>query len=231
MINIAIVEDEKEWADALETYIRRYSEEYGTAFGVSRFSDAPSFLRGYRPVYDLVIMDIGLPGTDGMSAAEALRKTDGRVALVFCTSMAQFALKGYSVKAMDYLVTPVDYVVFAVTLERALRLIERERSRDIVINTASGMECVSPSDITYVEIYDHRLIYHLGGKTVESWGSLKRIAAELGGGFVLCNSCYLVNLRFVSNIEGGNVTVGGDVLRMSRTGAKAVMTALAEYID
>lgn len=231
MINIAVVEDDGSAADLLCEHIRRYSEEHGKACEVVRFSDASSFLSGHKNAYDVVFMDIGLPGKDGMTAAEELRRSDGEVVIVFCTSMAQFALKGYSVKALDYIVKPADYMTFSVTFERALRVVERGRSRDVVVNTANGMECISPSDITYVEIYDHRLMYHLGDKTVESWGSLKKLSAELGDDFVLCNSCYLINLRFVEEISGGSVTVGGDVLNMSRAGAKAVMTALARHID
>ena len=232
MVNLAVVEDDANAADLLCRHIRRYSEEHGTACEVARFSDASSFLSGRRRAYDVVFMDIGLPGKDGMMAAEELRRSDDEVVIIFCTSMAQFALKGYSVKALDYIVKPADYMTFSVTFERALRVVERGRRREIVVSTAKGIECISPSDITYVEVYDHRIIYHLGDKKVESWGGgLKKIAAELGDGFVLCNSCYLINLRFVCGIDGGTITVGGDELHMSRMGAKAVMTALADHID
>ena len=231
MVNIAVVEDDESATDLLRKHIRRYSDEHGIACAVTCFSDAFSFLSGYRHTYDIVFMDIGLPGKDGMTAAEELRRSDGEVIIVFCTSMAQFALKGYSVGALDYIVKPTDYMTFSVMFERAVRVVERCRRREMIVNTANGMECISSSDIMYVEIFDHRLVYHLGEKKVESWGSLKKLAVELGDGFVLCNSCYLINLRFVTGIDDGIITVGGDRLHMSRTGAKTVMTALAGYID
>ena len=74
--NIAIVEDEVEEAETLRSYFARYTQEYGTTFTVTHFLSAEAFLNRYRPVYDLVLMDICLPKTSGMDAAALLRRVN-----------------------------------------------------------------------------------------------------------------------------------------------------------
>ena len=121
MIRVAVVEDEAVHADRLIACLRRYGRENDLAFSVARFSDAISFLETYRGGFDLVFLDIRMPGIDGMEAAKRLRGIDAAVQLVFVTSLVRYAVDGYAVGAADYIVKPFSYEVFALKLSRILR--------------------------------------------------------------------------------------------------------------
>ena len=218
MLNVAVTEDDGDAAERLCSMIDGYAAERGIPVTVTRFGDAAGLLSSGRS-FDVVFMDIGLPDMSGMEAARRLRETDGKAVLIFCTTMAQFAVDGYSVGAFDYLIKPLDRASFDMTFAGAVRLVERGRSTDIAVRTADGAVRLNAADVLYVEIFDHRTVWHTDTREILGWGSLKKLAAELKDrGFALCNSCYLVNLRRVRSVSGDTVTVGDRELHCSRAG-------------
>ena len=103
MVRIAVVEDEAVSRQLLANYLARYSEENDVSFDVTYFEDGGAIIGGYKPVYDIILMDIQMTHVDGMTAARAIREVDQEVVLVFITSAAQFAIHGYQVGALSYL--------------------------------------------------------------------------------------------------------------------------------
>lgn len=82
MLEIAIVEDEEKEALRLGNFLDRYAEETGIELHHSWSNSAAAFLESYQCQYDLVFMDIRMPGIDGMAAAEKLREMDSAVVLI-----------------------------------------------------------------------------------------------------------------------------------------------------
>lgn len=229
--NVAIVEDTQAEADNLREYFSRYSAEKGMEFKITHFPSAEQFLEKYNPVYDLVLMDIGLPGMGGMEAAGRLRELDDMVTLIFVTNMAQFAVRGYEVDAFDFVVKPVTYSNFALKLQRALNKLGTRKDTEVVISISDGLYRVSSSQIKYIEISGHRMIYHTTNGTIKAYGNLKEIESILDGRmFVRCNSCYLINLNFVHAIRGFIVVVDTDELQISRPRKKAFVQAVNDYL-
>lgn len=229
--NIAIVEDEVEEAEILRSYFARYTQEYGTTFTVTHFGSAEAFLNRYRPVYDLVLMDICLPKTSGMDAAAALRQLDQSVPLMFVTNMAQFAVKGYEVDALDFVVKPVSYANFALKIHRLLGKLAARREGEVLVTLSDHMVRLSASQIKYIEISGHRMVYHTTGGNVNAYGNLKEAEAALDPSmFARCNSCYLVNLNYVQAVQGHTVLVDGQPLQISRPRRKAFVQALNDYL-
>ena len=118
MIRVAIVEDEAEIREQLMGYVQRYTRQYGTAFEVKTVADGLEILEDYRPVYDLILLDIEMKHLDGMETARRIRELDPEVMLVFITNMAQYAIKGYAVGALDYVLKPVPYFAFSQQLQK-----------------------------------------------------------------------------------------------------------------
>ena len=217
MKNIAIVDDEDAAAEVLNGYIGRYSQESGKTFNVVRFRSAEEFLENYVSIYAVVFMDIQMSEMNGMKAAETLRRKDKSVSIIFVTNLMQYALSGYEVDAVGFIVKPVQYFDFLLKFEKALDTYVMNEGRSITIASSNGLCRVSTDKLMYVEIIKHRLYYHLVDGTLEMTGVLSSVEAELSKyGFLRCNHCYLVNPRFIVKVVGQDVYVGNTVLQISR---------------
>ena len=138
MIRVAIVEDEEAVREQLLGYVQRYTRQYGTTFEVRTFSDGVEILEGYRPVYDLILLDVEMKHLDGMETAQRIRALDSDVMIVFITNMAQYAIKGYAVGALDYVLKPVPYFAFSQQLQKADKLYPAGTCRSFCRQKRSG---------------------------------------------------------------------------------------------
>lgn len=120
MLKIAVVEDQQEVRDELCRFIRQYAAENSLQVEVLPIEDGAVIAEHYEPGYDIIFMDVEMPGLDGFGAAEKIRAVDADAVLVFVTNMAQYAIKGYEVDALDYVLKPVNYYQFCTKLSRAV---------------------------------------------------------------------------------------------------------------
>ena len=230
---ISMIEDSPSDLETLQKALNRFSKQKHVDFVVDTYRNAEHFLTEYKGNSDLVFFDIELPGKNGMDGAKLLRKKDDKVAIVFVTNLAHFAIEGYQVGALDYILKPVVYERFAIKLERVLSRLQRHESKYVIAKGLESIRRIDINDILYVEVNVHTLCYHLsGGEVVEVSGMLKALEEELrDDGFAKCKSCYLVNLKYLKEIAGEEaVMVNGDRLRISRSQAKAFRDSLMEYM-
>ena len=229
MLDVAIVEDDKEYAAILSDYLKRYGSEKGVEFDITVFNEAVSFIEKYRPRFSIIFMDIELPMMNGMDAARQLRQKDCTASIVFVTNMAQFACQGYEVSALDFIVKPVTYADFSIKLDRAVRKAYQEQQREYLINIAGGEYRVYVGDIKYIEVSAHKVIYHMSdGSVINSRNTLSAVEERLKGeGFLRCSKFCLVNPRHITAIDGLSVMLGKDEVFISRSKRSEFMQALA----
>ena len=232
MIRIALVEDEAEVRAQLQGYVQRHTRQYGTEFAVTEFADGMELLDDYRPVYDVLFLDVEMKHLDGMETARRVRELDKDVIIVFITNMAQYAIGGYAVGALDYVLKPVNYYQFCTKLSRAVQRVERRRGGQVVLQLAGGgMQVLSTNDIYYLETRDRLLWYHTAKGEFSVRASLASAEKQLAQyHFSRCNQCYLVNLQYVKAVENDFVHVNTDRLEISRRQRAAFLTAVASYI-
>lgn len=230
MVRIAIVEDEQEQADRLESYIRRYADEHGIGTQVTVYSNVITFLETYKANFDIVFMDIMMPMMNGMDASHLLREKDDKVMLIFVTSMRQYALRGYDVGASDFIVKPVAYPEFTLKFTRALSKIPQSKDEDILLRTEGGFVRLTADRIRYVEVRGHHCVYHTDSNTYQQYQTMKAVEDALPKEyFARCNNFLLVNLAFVEKIDGLTVWVAGEALPISHPRKKPFSDAFAEY--
>ncbi len=232
MIRVGIAEDDAASARLLVDYLHRYEQESGEQFVVSVFSDGAQLVSPYRAGYDILLLDVEMPGLDGMATAERVRALDRDVVIVFVTNMAQYAVKGYEVEALSYLLKPVPYFAFSQQIRRSLERI-RSRHPDYLTITVNGdVVRLDTAEILYVESIKHRIVVHATDRVYAFSGALKNLESELADrGFFRSNNCYLVNLRHVTAVGQSTCSLhGGHELVVSRPRKKAFLAALADHV-
>lgn len=231
MIRVAVVEDDAEVQGVLQEYIRRYTRQYGTEFEVSVFADGVDILDNYRAVYDIIFLDVEMKHLDGMETARRVRELDKDVIIVFITNMAQYAIGGYAVGALDYVLKPVPYFAFSQQLRKVEEQLRRRVRHYLALPVEGGLRRLDSSLIYYLESEGHRVHFYTEEGDFAASGTLKAFEEKLAERpFARCNSGYLVNLAQVKGVQQGMVQVGPYELQLSRPRRKAFLAALADHI-
>lgn len=230
-MRIAIVEDDLNEQQRLAALTKQYFDAQGSPCQITLFSDGDELLESYRANWDLILLDIQMKRLNGMEAAEMIRRQDKDVFLVFVTNMAHYAIKGYGVRALDFLLKPVNYRMLEQVLRQVEHLLAERTKKSIALPTHKGMVRLDVSDIYYAEVENHILSVVTAQGTFRLRGTISGIEETLAPyDFFRCNNCYLVNLAHVTRVEPGVAAVGGHELAVSRPRQKKFMEALTRYI-
>ena len=230
-MKISILDDDPQVTKLLKTYAQQFGSENHRQMIIDTFHHPNDFLTYYPKDVDLIIMDIDMPGLNGIETAKELRRIDPAVALMFVTNMAQFALQGYEVDAMDYVIKPISYGDFAMKMQKALRYLAQNHKEKMTIQSKEGVVNLNVMDILYIEVIRHNLIYHTVFGDFTERGVMKEVEQVLESvHFIRCNHHYLVNLKYVSAISGNALFLGNEALTISRNKKKSFMDAFTKYV-
>ena len=231
MIRLIIAEDDPQCYAQLEQFLSDYSRETGQAFRITHYDNGEDLVEHYKPEYDLLLLDVDMPFIDGMTAAGHIRRVDPEVVIVFVTSLAQYAIQGYSVNALDYILKPLSYFSFSQRLTRVLRHIRSKTDSYVTVAVKGGTLKLNVEDIYYIERLGHQLMLHTRDGIQAASTSIQDMEELLEGrGFFRCHKGYLVNLAHVSGIQDGCAVVHGDRLIISRGRRNDFLAALADYV-
>lgn len=233
MVSVAIIEDDAQAAQVLKEYIKEFSESEGVELLCERYRSAVEYFGVVKPAFDIIFMDIEMPGMNGMDAALTIRETDKQAVIIFVTNMAQFAVKGYEADALAFMIKPLKYSDFAIKFKRAVEIAESNVDAEIVIPRQSGIVRISAKSVRYVEVSGHKLSYHTSdGEVTSCTGSLSDAELQFEKyNFLRCNSCYLLNPRYIAKVVGYTVIMrGGEELSISHPRKQKFMADLANYL-
>ncbi|MDO4849596.1 MAG: LytTR family DNA-binding domain-containing protein [Coriobacteriia bacterium] len=232
MYKTLIVEDETAEAKRLTDLLARYGHAHQTEFKVTWHSSAMEMLSD-KGRYDLCLLDIQMPGINGMEAAALLRTYDEEIPIIFVTNLAKYAVKGYEVGATGFIVKPVTYGNLQLSLDRALRAVEKNAGRTLTIPTEDGVRVVPLRQVVCIEVMKHRLTYHLEGEEpLSARGSLVQIEEELADApMVRISKSCLANMDHIQVMRSQEMQMAnGEVLRISRTHKRAVTERVTDYL-
>lgn len=229
----AIVEDDPSYAEYLRECLIRYGQEQGCGFQIRSFGRAEAFLETAQGSYDLVFMDVelGQGWMNGIEAARALRAKGSMAVLFFVTNMPQYAPSGYDVDAIDYCIKPINYNSLSVKLDKALRVLSQRLGVPVRIKTKEGLRVVSSSDIRYIEVMGHDLMFHTAQEVITSYGGLGERETDLKPHeFARCSASALVNLRYITGLYGDEIAVGGERIKIGRSKKKEFLARLNTFL-
>lgn len=202
----------------------------GEAVQLFLFKDGSALLENIPEQLDLILLDIQMEPLDGMTTAERIREKDGEVLIVFITSLAQYAVQGYRVEAMDFLVKPVELHEIEACLNRAMRRIKHTADAEIVVHTSNAMHRVFIKDIICLEAVNHQTMIHTTTGDLLCPATLSSFEPRLpSAAFFRCHSAFIINLARVDSVNGTDLMTGGSVIPISKHRRKAFMTALTVY--
>ncbi|MFV0465258.1 MAG: LytR/AlgR family response regulator transcription factor [Lachnospiraceae bacterium] len=231
MIRVAIVDDDTKSKNILEGYTKKYAKESGETFSISLFSDGLDIAEEYKAEYDVIFLDVKMKFMDGMKAAEKIRELDSDVLLIFITNMTQYALKGYEVQAMNYLIKPITYFAFSQELQKACAKINERTNAYFYVRTDTGIRRLNVEQILYLESKRHQIIVHTETDSYATRDTMKNVESMLlKYKFVRCHNCFLVNLKYVDGVVQNQVIVKGEELAISRPRKKEFLDELTNYI-
>ncbi len=231
MIRVAIVDDEASFSQVLEHFCDSYQREHGEEISATVYDNPITFLEKYKADADVIFMDILMPQMNGMDCARRLRKLDENVILCFVTSMAKYAVQGYEVGAIDFIIKPVNYDEFSMKMNRIVRILRRQATATIVVSGRTEVRRIDLRDLVYVEVYNHSLIYHTTSDTFEAYGKLSALEEdERFCNFIRCSASHLVNCSMISSVQEDFVTVRNEQLPISRRRRKDCLEKMAAIL-
>ena len=178
MIRVAMVEDEAAVRDQLMGYVQRCMRQYDAQIEVTMFTDGVEILEEYRPVYDIIFLDVEMQHLDGMETASRIRALDSDVLLIFITNMAQYAIKGYAVGALDYVLKPVPYFAFSQQLQKAAGQLARRARRYLAVPVDGGMRRLDEASVYYIESEGHRIHFYTEDGDFSAPGALESLGGK-----------------------------------------------------
>lgn len=230
MLLIAIVDDERSDSDALKELVDAYFQQNKQAYMIHVFNSALDFIRSTES-HDIVFMDIRMDKLDGLEVARIMRKINQDFILIFVTHMAQLAIKGYEVDALDFIVKPADQLSITNALDKALKRLDGVSSSVFALKTAEGIISLSSNDIVYVEVFDHNLVYHTTRGNYDVRGKLSDVMKKLDEKrFIMCNRSYVVNLRHMTSIGNDFLTVDDTQISISKSRRKEIMQRFSSFL-
>ena len=230
MLLIAVVDDDPKDAALLKNCVEEYCKKKNHPAMVQVYHDGLEFIRSTES-HDIIFLDIQMKKLDGLETARLLRKINKESILIFVTNMAQFAIKGYEVDALDFIIKPASLSSIVYVMDKAMKRLDGSARAVFSLKTAEGTISLSSNDITYVEVLDHNLIYHTtrGDYTVR--GRLSDVSEKLDPEkFVMCNRSFIVNLRHVSSVTADYLLIGDTRISVSKSHRKELMKRFSNYL-
>lgn len=230
MYRIAVVDDEAVVRDSLKEGTQAALRMAGMQGEVCVFASAEEFLAHIDQPFHMVLLDIQMDGMDGMACAEKLRQQDQDVVIIFITSMVQYAVQGYRVDALDYIVKPVTDAQLQSSLNRAFRRLAAAQPKAVTLRTNGGINTVHVTDILYVEAVNHRAVVHTRNEEIACSMTLSAVESLLAPyHFFRSHAAFLVNLSLVERVTATDVVVAGRLIPVSKHRRRDLMQAIAAW--
>lgn len=222
-LRTVIIDDEPVARQGIESYVNRTP----TLLFCGMFDNPIQFLESGRyEETDLLLLDIEMPGLKGTTF---LQRYKLNIPVVFITAYQEYALEGYQLDVIDYLLKPVTYSRFLEAINKVWSFHSRaeRKEEEVWVKTGSKLEKVILDDIFYIQSMQNYVRIHSSRKTYTIHMPLKEMAEKLPGDtFIQCHKSYIINMTRVDRIEGHTIYIDKEAIPVSRNLKEEVVKRL-----
>lgn len=234
MFKIAICDDDLQELSRISDLLSQYKTEKNAVFKHDAFSNAVELLEAMkRQAYDVLLLDVLMPGMNGLTAAHEIRGFDPAVKIVFLTSSPEFAVESYAVNAHYYLLKPGTADKLFPILDRIF-LEEDRRSETLSIMQPSGLIRLPLGRVEFLEVYGKRLMFHFNdGSVKEIRGCISKFEDKLlcKDSFLKVHRSFIINMEYIQSLNARDlVTYTGQTVPVSRLLHNHVKEAYMQFL-
>lgn len=231
MIRIAVCDDEPVMCGLLEEKLIALLKNHQVPYSISCFISSPELLTS--PIaYDLIFLDIQMPGFNGMETARQLRERLPEAALIFVTVLKDYMPEAFQVETFDYLIKPIENTRLSLTLERALKKLKQRREPHLFVRMLNQCRSIAFSSIFYCEVINRKLYLHTQDGLIEYYGKMDALEKQLDNRFFRCHRSYLVNLDYLKAYSEGQILLQDESrIPVSRLRHGEFMNAMLQYMS
>ncbi len=206
-INCLIIDDEPSSQAVLKTFINDIP--FLEVFAVCNNAiDAIDILSENQNI-DLLFLDINMPKLSGLNFYKSLNNPPE---VIFTTAYSQFALDGFEVNAIDYLLKPFSFERF---LKAVNKLVAKNSSKNntqehdfLIIKANKVLHKLAPDSILYVEAFGDYVRIHQENNLIITNSTFTNILKLLPSQFVRCHKSFAINLKKMNSLAGNVITIG-----------------------
>ena len=223
MIHIAICDDSKQERQILAALFKRYQELHATPLQIHIFQNGFSLLdaidQGKR--FDITILDILMPGENGIEIARNIRASGTDTEIIFLTSSPEYAVDSYEVKAQNYLLKPITEEKFFASIDSILaELDEKDTASFIIYTTEKQYSRIRVSSLVYGEVTHRTITLHLADQTmisaVMTFTDFQDILKAYPD-FIYPHRSYAVNMNYIQYVTKSDIILtDGQKIPLSR---------------
>lgn len=236
-MKIAICDDDKGELLKIHQFVDEFSSCYFSEnkIAVHNFQSSMELIAQLESgvIFDIFLLDVIMPGINGMELAADIRSIDQVAKIIFLTSSHEFAVDSYSVGAFNYLLKPIQKDKLFSVLEKASSSILSEMKKCILVKTQSGMAKILMHEIIYVDVIGRDIFFHqINGIVTKGVSTISQVEALLlpDKRFVKPHRSYIVNLDYIKNLsQEGFTTTSSNFIPVSRNVFKNVKQAYINY--
>ncbi|WP_208559196.1 LytR/AlgR family response regulator transcription factor [Marinilactibacillus kalidii] len=230
-LTIAIVDDETIQIESMKSLIKRSAETLNLSVELLEFSSGEAFLfelEDHKAI-DIVFLDIEMNQLDGLDVAKKIRETEQGLTIVFATAFAEYAVQGYDVQAMDYLLKPIHVDKIERVLTRHLE--KKPAIKESIMIESNGERIkLFLENILFIEVNRRECTIHLKEQIVTTNQTLKEISEKLTDDFIQTHRSYIVHVKYIDRLLKTDIKLSnGENIPLSRRLAKVVQEKFVDF--
>lgn len=208
-MKIAICDDDKNELFRILSVLADYQTQRNIEFSYKPFDNSTELASNLlQEHYDIYLLDVVMPGLNGIELAKEIRSSDKAADIIFLTSSPEFAVESYTVKASNYLVKPISRDRLVEALDDIMRTRTEDRDSCLVLKSSVGVHKVHISEIIYIEALNRKVIYYLKNNSqitcVEKFASVCDQLLQHPE-FLLAHRSFLVNMNYIRRIDAADL--------------------------